>query len=106
MKIKAIFYLSISLFFTFVQCRNNEAIAHIKKNPQRYENKTISISGTVRDYASVALGDIWRSFMLDDGSGSMIVRTNRTIMPKSGTQLTITGEIEQLTLIGIILKEK
>ena len=106
MKIKAIFYLGISVFFIFVQCRNKETIAHIKNNPQRYENKTISISGTVKGYTSVAFGDIWRSFMLDDGSGSMIVRTNRSILPKSGIQVTITGELEQITFIGLILKEK
>ncbi len=90
----------------FVQCTNHETIANIKKTPQRYADKTIKVSGIVQDYGIVALGEAWRSFLLDDGSGSIIVKTNRTVLPKSGTQVTIAGELEQITLIGVILKEK
>lgn len=106
MKLKIAIYFAVSLSFLFVQCQNNVTIADIKKNPQRFEDKTISVSGTVQDYGIVALGNAWRSFLLDDGSGSIVVRTKRTILPKSGTQMTIKGELEDVTIIGLILNEK
>ena len=105
MKLKIALF-AVSLSFLFVECQNNVTIADIKKNPQRYEDKTISVSGTVQDYGNIALGSAWHSFLLDDGSGSIVVKTKRTISPKSGTQITIKGELEELIVIGFILNEK
>jgi hypothetical protein len=107
MKFKALFFLLISLVFTSAQCGgSHETIASIKKNPQRYADKTMNISGTVKDYGHVALGDAWRSFMLDDGSGSIVVKTHRTILPKSGTQISVSGKLEELIVFGVILEEE
>ena len=106
MKSKTTFSLIVALFFMLVQCTSKESIGHVLKNPLRYANKTISVSGTVKEYGSISLGVTWRSFVLDDGSGRILVRTNRTVLPKPNTQVTIKGEIEELTLIGIILNEQ
>ncbi len=106
MTIKTTFSLLMGLFFTFVQCRGNENIAHVLKNPERYANKTIGLSGTVKEYGNISLGVAWRSFILDDGSGRIIIKTNRTVLPKVNTQISVKGEIEELTLIGVILNEQ
>ena len=106
MATKTTFCLMIGLFFTFVQCRGDENIARVLKNPQRYANKSIGLSGTVKAYGNLSLGVAWRSFIIDDGSGRIIIKTNRTVLPTVNTQVSVKGEIEELTLIGVILNEE
>jgi hypothetical protein len=80
-------------------------IKDILERPRDYENKEITIHGTVTESASILIA---KYFVLQDNTGSIKVITDR-VLPKKGEQLSVTGRIESIE-IGperwIVLREK
>ena len=70
---------------------NTTSIADINRDPGRYANKDVTISGRVSD-AFGALGN--GVFHIDDGTGQIWVFTNFGI-PANGAQVDVTGRIQQ-----------
>ena len=70
-----------------------------------YENKEITIYGTVTDAASIL---VVKYFVLRDSSGSIRIITDRTL-PKTAEQLSVTVHVASIE-IGperwIVLREK
>jgi len=79
----------------------NDVLSH----PRDYENKEITIYGTVTDAASIL---VVKYFILEDSTGSIKVVTDR-VLPKKGEQLSVTGYLQSIE-IGperwIVLREK
>jgi hypothetical protein len=80
-------------------------IKDVLDRPRDYENKEITIHGTVTESASILIA---KYFVLQDSSGSIKVITDR-VLPKKGEQLSVTGYMESIE-IGperwIVLREK
>jgi aspartyl/asparaginyl-tRNA synthetase len=80
-------------------------IKDIVDRPRDYENKEITIHGTVTESASILIA---KYFVLQDNTGSIKVVTDR-VLPKQGEQLTVTGYLQSIE-IGperwIVLREK
>jgi hypothetical protein len=80
-------------------------IRDIVDRPRDYENKEITIRGTVTESASILIA---KYFVLQDNTGSIKVMTDR-VLPKQGEQLTVTGYLQSIE-IGperwIVLREK
>lgn len=74
-------------------------IADIKKDPGRYENKTVTVSGKVS--GGTKLPFMAQSFyQLDDGSGSIMIVT-RKALPPDGKKVLVRGKVESaLTIAG------
>ncbi len=80
-------------------------IKDLVERPRDYENKEITIHGTVTESASILIA---KYFVLQDNSGSIKVLTDRTL-PKTGEKLSVTGHLQSLE-IGperwVVLREK
>lgn len=80
-------------------------IKDIVDRPRDYENKEVTIYGTVTDAASIL---VVKYFVLRDSTGSIRVITDRTL-PKTGEELSVTGYVETIE-IGperwVVIREK
>jgi hypothetical protein len=110
--IRRAFYLGVIFCFTFIGTSCDQfnkltatKIKDILERPRDYENKEITIHGTVTESASILIA---KYFVLQDNTGSIKVVTNR-VLPKKGEQLSVTGYMESIE-IGperwIVLREK
>lgn len=80
-------------------------IKNLMDHPRDYENKEVTVHGTVTDSASILIA---KYFVVQDSSGSIKVFTDRAL-PKSGEKLTVTGQLQSIEFGGerwIVLREK
>ena len=80
-------------------------IKNILDRPRDYENKEVTIHGTVTESASILIA---KYFVLQDGTGSIKVFTDRTL-PKTGEQLSVTGQLQSIEFGAerwVVLREK
>jgi len=80
-------------------------INNILDHPRDYENKDVTVRGTVTDAASFLLV---KFFEVDDGTGTIKVVTGR-VLPQKGEKITVTGRMESIELGPqrlIVLREK
>lgn len=69
-------------------------IKDILDNPRKYENKEVTVYGTVSDEFSFL---VVKYFEIKDDSGAIKVMTARTL-PKKGETLTVTGTVETIEI--------
>jgi hypothetical protein len=84
-------FLSLLLVgtFFFTACPNRETISRINADPNRYQNKEVGITGTVRDsYGFLGTG----AYELDDGTGRIWVVTKRGT-PSRGSKIGAKGRV-------------
>lgn len=81
-------------------------IKSILDNPRDYENKQVTVTGTVTKVTNLL---VYKSFLIDDGSGQIRVVTER-VLPKEGSRITVTATVKQGFSIGdeskVVLIEK
>lgn len=71
-------------------CPKKTTIADIKKDPARYENKEVSLRGTVTQ-AFGALGQ--GIYEIDDNTGRLWVLVESTGVPRQGAEVETVGTI-------------
>jgi aspartyl/asparaginyl-tRNA synthetase len=80
-------------------------IRDVLDHPRDYENKDVTLYGTVTDSSSVIFV---KFFELDDGTGRIKVVTNR-VLPQNGEKVQVTGRMQSIE-IGpqrtIVLREQ
>jgi hypothetical protein len=82
--------LLVSLFL--IGCPTQTTIAEINRDPARYTNKEVTITGTVSD----SMGALGRgAFQVDDGTGRMWVLSENYGVPSNGAKVSVTGRIQQ-----------
>ena len=73
-------------------------IGDIKKNPDRYQNRAVTLRGKVS--SGTRLPFMTQSFYeLDDGSGSIMVIT-RKVIPPEGERVFVRGKVESAFKLG------
>lgn len=88
-------------------CPPSAKISDIEKDPSKYANKDVTISGHVAtSYGALGTG----MFQIDDGSGTMWVYSQNYGVPGNGSKVAVTGRISQGFSFGgrsfaIILKQ-
>lgn len=85
--------VSLSVFILLhTGCPPSTKISDIEKDPAKYANKDVTISGRVTtSYGALGSG----MFQLDDGSGTMWVYSQNYGVPGNGTKASVTGRISQ-----------
>ena len=96
----------MSLFF-LAGCPTRTTIADIDRDPGRFAGKDVTIGGRVSDSFG-ALGN--GVFQIDDGTGRMWVYSQNYGVPGNGSNVSVTGRIEQGfsfggRSFGVILRE-
>ena len=76
-------------------CPERTTIANIERNPGRYRDKQVVITGTVRDSYGISIpGTPIRggAYQVDDGTGSIWIFTENTV-PTRGAQVGVRGMV-------------
>src|SRR6202012_958124 len=73
-------------------CPTRTSIADINKDPGRFANKDVSITGTVSEGFG-ALGN--GVFQMDDGTGRIWVYSQNFGIPGNGNKVAVTGRVQQ-----------
>jgi len=72
-------------------------IGDIQKDPGKYMNKQITVSGKVSSsYGVLGMG----MFQVNDGSGSIWVLSENYGVPGQGTNVNVTGQLVQTASFG------
>ena len=75
-----------------VGCTSRASIGDINKDPARFSGKEIKISGRASD----AFGGFGSGvFQVQDSSGSIWVLSQGFALPGNGSDVTVTGEVQQ-----------
>ena len=72
-------------------------IAELRNQPDRYDDKTVSITGTVTKAAGLPL--IGGFYTVDDGTGQITV-LSQSGAPPSGTRVQVKGKVYEVATIG------
>ena len=71
-------------------------IKKIIDNPRDYDGKTVTVSGEVTETFSLF---VVKYFVVDDGSGTITVVTQKTL-PKKGTKIQVKGKVSEMFSLG------
>jgi hypothetical protein len=77
-------------------CPPHRTIADIERNPGRYQDKEVLISGVVRDSYGVAIPGTnigGGAYKIDDGTGSIWVLVTDGSVPSKGAEVGIKGVV-------------
>lgn len=75
-------------------------IAELKSRPDRYDDKTISVTGTVTNSFGIPLIP-FQFFNIDDGTGEITVlsRSGRGA-PSKGARVRVRGKVNEVAVLG------
>lgn len=105
---KKVFAIAVSVAMLFLLgCPPHKSIYDISRDPQRYANQDVWVSGTVVNSFGVLVAGVYE---IDDGTGKMWVLSNGST-PAKGTRIAARGNVEPtLSIAGrsftTILREK
>jgi hypothetical protein len=74
-------------------------IAELKSQPDKYQNKTISVTGTVTNAFGIPLVP-FQLYNVDDGSGEITVVSRASRSPSKGARVQVKGKINELAVLG------
>lgn len=75
------------------------SVAELKYNPGRYENKTVSIDGTVTSSWGIPLMPV-RLYKVDDGTGEVTVVSQGGRVPSRGARVRVRGRVAEVAVLG------
>ncbi|MDP9263984.1 MAG: hypothetical protein M3O85_06665 [Acidobacteriota bacterium] len=105
---KAWLVAAFSLGLALAAYANHQSIAELLRDPGRYDNKEVSITGWVVDsYGVMGNG----AYQVDDGTGRMWVIAAGRGVPSRGARVEVTGSLYDTATIrgmsvGTVLHEK
>jgi len=100
MTTKRLWFLGVGLLMlaALTACSRSVPIGDLAKNPRAYDDKTVTISGTVKERAGLLHAN---SFLLADDTGEVRVLTDRPL-PNLGDQVRVKGKVEVSFSLGSI----
>ena len=77
----------------------NPSIAELERNPGRYQDRTVSVSGVVTTAWGVPLVPL-RFYRVDDGTGAVTVVAQGPRVPASGERVRVRGRVSDVAVLG------
>jgi hypothetical protein len=74
-------------------------IAELKDQPDKYERKTISVTGNVTDSYGIPLVP-FQLYKVDDGSGEITVVSRSNRSPSKGARVQVKGKVSEVAVVG------
>jgi hypothetical protein len=74
-------------------------IADLQRNPGRYQDRTVSIDGTVTSSWGMPLVP-FRFYRVEDGTGEVTVLSQGLRMPTRGARVRVKGRVNELGVFG------
>ncbi len=80
-------------------CATSATIQQIRTDPGRYQNKSVSVSGTVSSSVGSPLLPV-QFYTLSDGTGDINVFARSTNTPSKGAHVRVKGRVNQVAAFG------
>jgi hypothetical protein len=74
-------------------------IAELKDQPDKYDRKTISVTGKVTDSYGIPLLP-FQLYKVDDGSGEITVVSRSNRSPSKGARVQVKGKVSEVAVVG------
>ena len=74
-------------------------IVDLQRHPGRYQNQTVSVSGTVTSSWGLPLVP-FRFYKVDDGTGEVTVLSEGQRMPATGEHVRVKGRVQNVAVFG------
>jgi hypothetical protein len=74
-------------------------ISELQHHPVRYQDHSVSVSGTVTDSWGLPLVP-FRMYKVDDGTGTVTVLSQGTRMPARGERVRVKGRVNEVAVFG------
>jgi len=74
-------------------------VAELKDRPDRYEDKTVSVTGVVTSSFGIPLVP-FQLYNLDDGSGEITVVSRGSRSPTKGARVQVKGKVSEVAVFG------
>jgi hypothetical protein len=94
--------LSVVLLSAFVMAgcaARGVRIAELKDMPTKYDNKSVSVTGTVTNSWGIPLVP-FQFYQVDDGSGEITVLSQSGRAPAKGTRVQVKGHVNEVAVFG------
>jgi hypothetical protein len=82
-----------------VGCASSVRISELKAQPDKYERKTVSVTGTVTDSYGIPLVP-FQLYKIEDGSGDITVVSRATRSPSKGARVQVKGKVSEVAVVG------
>lgn len=77
----------------------NPSIADLNNYPGRYQDRSVSIDGTVTSSWGIPLVP-FRFYKVDDGTGEVTVLSQSSRMPAMGEHVKVKGRVNEVAVLG------
>jgi hypothetical protein len=74
-------------------------IAELKNQPDKYEDKTVSVTGVVTNSFGIPLVP-FLLYNVDDGSGEITVVARSGRSPSKGARVQVKGKVSEVAVVG------
>ena len=74
-------------------------IADLQRHPGRYQDRTVSVSGTVTQSWGVPFVP-FRMYKVDDGTGQVTILSQSLRTPATGEHVRVKGKVQDVAMFG------
>ena len=74
-------------------------VAELKDRPDKYEDKTVSVTGVVTSSFGIPLVP-FQLYNVDDGSGEITVVSRGSRSPTKGARVQVKGKVNEVAVFG------
>lgn len=94
--------LSVALVMAFLMtgcAARGVRISELKDRPDKYEDKTVSVTGVVTSSFGIPLVP-FQLYNVDDGSGEITVVSRAARSPLKGSRVRVKGKVSEVAVFG------
>lgn len=91
--------LAVVLAVVLVSCAARTSVGQVQTNPGRYVDKNVSVTGTVTSAWSIPIVP-FRMYRVDDGTGEILVVSDKSRVPSKGARVRVTGKVAEFAMLG------
>ncbi len=93
-------FVPLALLVLVSACAARSAhIADIQRDPTRYYDKSVAVSGVVTSSWGLPLVP-FRVYKIDDGTGEVTVLSQGNRTPTTGSRVNVRGRVSQVAVVG------
>ncbi len=93
--------LSIAVLSSIIVagCASGVRISELKSQPDKYKDKTVSVTGVVTNSVGVSFVP-FQMYNVDDGTGEITVVSRSGRSPSNGARVEVKGTVNELAVFG------
>ena len=93
--------LSIAVLSSIIVagCASGVRISELKSQPDKYKDKTVSVTGVVKNSVGVSFVPLG-TYNVDDGTGEITVVSRTGRSPSNGSRVEVKGKVNELAVFG------